>query len=188
MWKSAIGWWTTTSAQGRTHARRRGADQIEELRGVEIERRRERREPAAEHLGGGQAVRHVEREVADGERPRLAARELAQRAEAAHEDRVGRERREVAIDLLLARLADARRRDAHEARRARASSRSASPVPGELEEVEVHAVGARIERGASPARALRQSTKSPPGGGRRSGGSAPRRAGRVRDTLGRRSA
>ena len=46
----------------------RCADQVEQLRGVEIERRREGGEPAPEHLGGGEPVRHVEREVADGDR------------------------------------------------------------------------------------------------------------------------
>ncbi len=62
-----------------------------QLRGVEIERRRERIETSAQDFGGGDAIRDVEREVADGEL-RFDRGELAKRAEATHEHGVRFER------------------------------------------------------------------------------------------------
>ena len=70
-----------------------------------------------------------------------------ERAEAAYEERVGGERGDVLVDLLFARLADAGRSDTDECL-GRACAEGAKRVAGarELQEIEIDAVGAGIER------------------------------------------
>lgn len=115
----------------------------EELARVEVERRGERDRAGVEDERGREPVGHVEREVADA----WDGRGLPKSAEAANEERVGRERLEVAIDLRLAGLADARGRERDVDGAACAQRAEGDPGPRELEEVERDAIGARVERG-----------------------------------------
>src|SRR5262249_15633785 len=122
----------------------RFVEQRAELRFVEVERWCEARQTSPHHFGGAQAIRHVERKVTHLRR----ARSFSKRAETAHQDGVGLEILQVAIDLLFARFANARRGDADESRAFVSKSTERRASARELEEIEPHSIGARGQGGA----------------------------------------
>ena len=155
MWNSGIGWCTTTSAQGARPPSRRAVGSSSASwaasrsnDGVNTSRPRASTSAAVSRL------------VTFSEKSPIASRSACDRRRASSSCSAPRPRTssagraqtaQVAIDLLLARLADARRRQADEPR-ARGGQRAERVAgAGQLEDVEVDAVGARRQRRLAPA-------------------------------------